>query len=77
MKEFYFTAEVKRLVTDTISLSVKADSLDEALQIADDVLQVYPEEHNLPGVGYVFIENRKSDKTLPVWIKHDKTRKTA
>lgn len=51
-------AVVQRVVTDVVTLTVEADNEFEALHKADQVLKIFPEPHDIPGVDYCFVEHR-------------------
>jgi hypothetical protein len=57
--KYYFTAKVKRLVEDTVTLSVETDGdVDDAIETARIVAETYPNEHEESGVDYCYVENR-------------------
>lgn len=60
MPKYELEARVKRVVLDTITLSVVADSEAEARNKAYRVLEDYPEPHDEEGVPYCFIEDREN-----------------
>lgn len=58
MPTFELQAVVKRQVVDTISLTVEAKNLSEAYTKAEEALSVYPEPLDVPGVSYMYVEDR-------------------
>lgn len=61
MKRFPFVATVRRVVTDTVVLSVNARSLREATDKAQQALERFPAPHDVPGVNHMYIENRENE----------------
>lgn len=57
--KYKLIATVFRQVTDTILLSVDASDKDEAYGKARQVLEKYPEGHDVDGVPFCFVENRE------------------
>ena len=52
-------AQVFRTCIDDVSLVVHAESAVEAKQKALEVLETYPQSHDVPGVPHVYVDNRK------------------
>ena len=53
---YHFKLVVQRVVEDTLTLSVDAERLGEAKQVAEEVALGYP--HGNTDVPYCYIENR-------------------
>lgn len=64
-------AVVQRTVLDTIFVKVDAPNVDTAKAIAAEALKYYPKAHELPEVGYIYVENRDSLDTQVVSIEED------
>lgn len=57
-KTYYFEALVERTCTDTIAVSVVANSLAEAKAAANKALLVYPSQVEGDAVKHILVENR-------------------
>ena len=60
MPTYPLIAKVKKIVVDTVTLNVKADSELEAFYIAEKALAKFPEEHDEEGISYCYVENRET-----------------
>lgn len=58
MKRFHFLSKTRRVVLDTVSLSVDAENLNEAKANAIKVLEDYPKGNTY--VPYCYVENRET-----------------
>ena len=56
--KFKMTGTVTRQVTDTVSLTVEAESELHAHALAEKVLSKFPDSHEEDGVSYCYIEHR-------------------
>ena len=57
---FLFSAVVRRTVLDNIRCTVRASNPEEAKDKAREFLSQYPEESNVEGVDYAYIDNREN-----------------
>lgn len=60
MPTYPLIAKVKKIVIDTVTLNVKADSELEAFYVAEKALAKFPAEHSEEGISYCYIENRET-----------------
>lgn len=68
MAIFPLIGHVTRLITDTIHIDVEADSWDEAQSKAEQVLEVFPKGHELPGVPFCWLGHRDYETPIGVHI---------
>lgn len=69
MNRYTLGAKVTRVVTDIVSLTVRAESADEARIKAARALQTFPQESQELDVVSCYIEDRKQDnvEVVRVW----------
>lgn len=73
-KKFAFTAIVKRVVTDDITLHVKADTEQEARDKAMEFLHIFPKASDIEGVTHAYIENREQNDGQVVYLEIEEDR---
>lgn len=73
-KKFAFTAVVKRVVIDDITLHVKADSEEAAREKAFEFLHDFPRPSTVEGVSHAYIENREQndEQVISLELEQDK-----
>lgn len=71
-KKFAFTAVVKRVVTDDITLHVKAESEEAAREKAFEFLHDFPRPSMVEGVSHAYIENRTQNDEEVVTLELEK-----
>lgn len=69
INKYRLGAKVTKKIIDTFSLTVEAESVDEARMKAAETLKSFPSESEFNGVTSCYIENRdQSDvEVLTVW----------
>ncbi len=76
-QRYFLLAEVKHRITDVITLTVEAESEEEAFAKAKEVLEVFPRPVEQEGVPYCYIENRFFEDTEVTSIENMKKEKGA
>lgn len=56
--KFRIEAKVTRTFEDTIVLEVEADDEEEATHKSLEVIQLYPDQHTVEGVPFVYTDSR-------------------
>ncbi len=73
MARFPLVAEVRREVLDNVSLTVEADSFQEALEKAARALEEFPEAVTVEGIKYCYIDNRMYLDNTVIGIEEDRS----
>ncbi len=68
-RQFHMEGTVRRVVIDTVALTLLATDSNSAADKAREVLASYPGEHYIPGVSYAFIENRENGEVDVVNVR--------
>lgn len=71
MPVYPLIAKVKRIVVDTITLNIRADSELEAFFIAEKALVKFPGPHSEEGISYCYIEDRETVDAEVLEIKEN------
>lgn len=59
MQKYPLVGIVERRVTDIVTITVNADSEEEAYDLARKVLEKFPDPHTYDGVDYCYTERRE------------------
>jgi len=70
-RELPILAVTERKVIDTVRLKVRASSDEEAKEKARLVLEQFPDAHEVDGVSYVYIENRRNGPSEVLSVELD------
>jgi hypothetical protein len=63
VEKFQLLGRVKHSITDVVTMTVEADSEEEAMNKARRVLELFPRPHTENGVPYCYIEHRVYNDT--------------
>lgn len=59
MEKYFFSVVVDRTVTDTLSLAVDADNIQDAIEMAAEAARRFPNHQSVPRVSHCLTENRE------------------